>query len=54
MYTIGYTTAFLASLAAGALWDTTQAAYAAFLPIAVAAAIMALLGPRIGRTIRHG
>ncbi len=53
MYTIGYASAFLASLAAGALWDATHAAYAAFLPIVAAAAIMALLGPRIGRTIRH-
>ncbi len=53
MYTIGYTSAFATSLAAGALWDATRAAYAAFLPIVVAAAIMALLGPRIGRTVRH-
>jgi CP family cyanate transporter-like MFS transporter len=53
MYTIGYTSAFLASFAAGALWDATHAAYAAFLPLVVAAAIMASVGPRIGRTVRH-
>jgi CP family cyanate transporter-like MFS transporter len=53
MYTIGYASAFLASLAAGALWDATHAAYAAFLPIVAAAAIVASLGPRLGRTLRH-
>jgi CP family cyanate transporter-like MFS transporter len=53
MYTIGYTCAFLASLAAGALWDATHAAYAAFLPIVGAGAIVGALGPRIGRIIRH-
>lgn len=53
MYTIGYTSAFLASLAAGALWDATHAAYTAFLPIAAAGAIVAALGPRVGRIVRH-
>jgi CP family cyanate transporter-like MFS transporter len=53
MFTIGYTGAFLASLAAGALWDATRAAYAALLPIVVAGIIVAALGPRIGRIIRH-
>ena len=51
MYTIGYAAAFLASLAVGALWDATHAAYAALLPIVAAAAIMAALGPSIGRII---
>lgn len=35
-FTIGYASAFLASLAAGALWDATHNAYTAFLPIAAA------------------
>jgi MFS transporter, CP family, cyanate transporter len=52
-YTIGYTSAFLASLAAGALWDATHAAYTSFLPIATAGVIVAALGPRVGRIMRH-
>jgi CP family cyanate transporter-like MFS transporter len=52
-FTIGYTSAFLASLAAGALWDATHAAYSAFLPIAAAGCIVAALGPRVGRIARH-
>lgn len=52
-YTIGYTSAFLTSLAGGALWDATHAPYMAFLPIATGGAIVAALGPRIVRIMRH-
>jgi CP family cyanate transporter-like MFS transporter len=47
-FTLGYTISFLVSLFSGAAWDATHAPAAAFLPLIGAAAIVALLGPRLG------
>jgi CP family cyanate transporter-like MFS transporter len=48
MFTIGYTIAFAASLASGALWDLTHASATAFIPAVLAVVIIAVLGPRLG------
>jgi CP family cyanate transporter-like MFS transporter len=44
---ISYTTAFLVTLLAGALWDATRVEASAFLPALVGSAIVAGLGPRL-------
>jgi len=47
-FTIGYATAFLATVLAGAAWDATHQPLLAFLPIVVAAAIVLALGTHLG------
>ena len=46
-FTLGYTISFVTSLLSGAAWDATHAPAAAFLPMIAAAAIVAVLGPRL-------
>ena len=53
MFTIGYTIAFVASLASGALWDVTHASATAFIPAIIAIAIIAGIGPRLGSAARR-
>jgi CP family cyanate transporter-like MFS transporter len=48
-FTLGYTISFVTTLLSGAAWDATHAPAAAFLPMLIAAAIVVLLGPRLGR-----
>jgi CP family cyanate transporter-like MFS transporter len=47
MFAISYTLAFLVTLAAGALWDATQLAASAFLPVLASSVVIILLGPRL-------
>jgi CP family cyanate transporter-like MFS transporter len=47
-FTLGYTISFLTTLVSGAAWDVTHAPAAAFLPMLLAVAIVAVLGPRLG------
>jgi hypothetical protein len=49
-FAIGYTTAFLGTLVAGAVWDHTHVEASAFLPVLLGGAIVFLLGPRLIRT----
>jgi MFS transporter, CP family, cyanate transporter len=44
MFTIGYTGSFLGTLAGGALWDDTHIPATAFIPVAVGALIVAIIG----------
>jgi MFS transporter, CP family, cyanate transporter len=44
-FAISYTTAFLVTLVAGAVWDATRVEASAFLPALVGAIILVLLGP---------
>jgi MFS transporter, CP family, cyanate transporter len=54
-FAISYSTAFLVTLAAGALWDATRVEGFAFLPVLVAMVIVLALGTRlVGLAIRHG
>jgi CP family cyanate transporter-like MFS transporter len=54
-FSISYTLAFLATLAAGAAWDATHVETAAFLPVLVGGAVVSTLGPRlVGASIRSG
>jgi len=53
-FTLGYAISFAATLLSGAAWDATHIAAAAFLPIFAAAAIVAVLGPRLARTLERG
>jgi CP family cyanate transporter-like MFS transporter len=53
MFTIGYTIAFVASLASGALWDLSHASATAFIPVIVAVFVIALLGPRFGKAAQR-
>ena len=46
MFAISYTLAFVVTLLAGALWDTTHLA-SAFLPVLASSAVVTLLGPRL-------
>jgi CP family cyanate transporter-like MFS transporter len=48
-FTLGYTISFITTLLSGAAWDATHAPAAAFLPMLIAAVIVMLLGPRLGR-----
>ena len=52
-FTLGYAISFVTTLLSGAAWDATHVAAAAFLPIFAAAAIVALLGPRLARTLER-
>lgn len=47
-YTIGYGIAFVTTVLSGALWDATHQPALAFVPIAGAAAIVLVLGARLG------
>ena len=47
-YTIGYTFSSVTTLLSGVAWDATHSSAAAFLPMLAAAAIVAMLGPRLG------
>ncbi len=47
MFAISYTLAFVVTLLAGALWDTTHLAASAFLPVLASSAVVTLLGPRL-------
>ena len=46
MFAVSYTLAFVVTLLAGALWDTTHLA-SAFLPVLASSAVVTLLGPRL-------
>ena len=47
MFAISYTLAFLVTLLAGAIWDTTHVAASAFLPVLASSVIVVTLGPRL-------
>ena len=47
-FTLGYSISFVTTLVSGAAWDATHVAATAFLPLLAAAAIVAILGPRLG------
>ena len=51
-FTLGYAISFVTSLVSGAAWDVTHAPAAAFLPMIAGAAIVAVLGPRLGSVAR--
>jgi CP family cyanate transporter-like MFS transporter len=46
-FTISYTTAFVLTLTAGAVWDASHVEASAFLPALVGAAIVVVLGPSL-------
>jgi MFS transporter, CP family, cyanate transporter len=46
-FAISYTLAFLVTLLAGAVWDTTHVAASAFLPVLASSGIVVALGPRL-------
>ncbi len=46
-FTIGYSTAFVTNLAAGALWDATHVPSFAFLPVLLGSVIILVLGPKL-------
>ncbi|MEA2786950.1 MAG: transporter, family, cyanate transporter [Candidatus Eremiobacteraeota bacterium] len=50
-FTLGYAISFLTTLLSGAAWDATHAPTAAFVPMLAAAAIVAVLGPRLGALV---
>ena len=50
-FTLGYTISFVTTLLSGVAWDATHAAAAAFLPMLLGAAIVAVLGPRLGALV---
>jgi CP family cyanate transporter-like MFS transporter len=52
-FTLGYAISFVTTLLSGAAWDATHVASAAFLPILLAALIVAVLGPRLARVIER-
>jgi MFS transporter, CP family, cyanate transporter len=52
-FTLGYTISFLTSLLSGVAWDATHAPAAAFLPMIAGAAIVAVLGPRLGAAMER-
>ncbi len=51
-FTLGYTISFVTTLLSGAAWDLTQAPAAAFLPMLISAAIVALLGSQLGAALQ--
>jgi hypothetical protein len=51
-FAISYSTAFVASLVAGAIWDATHRPEVAFLPILAGGCVEMLLGPRLLRARR--
>ncbi|MDB5070638.1 MAG: major facilitator transporter [Candidatus Eremiobacteraeota bacterium] len=52
-FTLGYAFSFVTTLLSGVAWDATHAAAAAFLPMLAGAAIVAVLGPRLGALVRR-
>jgi CP family cyanate transporter-like MFS transporter len=50
-FTLGYAISFVTTLLSGAAWDATHAPAAAFVPMLAAAAIVAVLGPRLGARV---
>ena len=48
-FAISYSTAFLVTLLAGAVWDATHVEASAFLPALAGSAIVATLGPSLVR-----
>jgi CP family cyanate transporter-like MFS transporter len=54
VFTISYGTAFVASLAAGAIWDASHQPAVAFLPVLLAGGIILLLGPGLLRARSAG
>ncbi len=46
-FTVGYTIAFVATVAGGALWDATHLSALAFLPVLLGASVVVALGPRL-------
>lgn len=52
-FTLGYAISFVTTLLSGVAWDATHVAAAAFLPIFLAAVIVAVLGPRLARVIER-
>lgn len=50
-FTLGYAISFVTTLLSGAAWDATHAPAAAFVPMLAAAAIVAVLGPRLGALV---
>ena len=50
-FTLGYAISFLTTLLSGAAWDATHAPTTAFVPMLAAAAIVAVLGPRLGALV---
>ena len=50
-FTLGYTISFVMTLLSGAAWDATRAPAAAFVPLLASAAIVAVLGPRLGALV---
>ncbi len=53
-FTLGYAISFLSTLLSGAAWDATHVAALAFVPILLAAVLVAVLGPRLARAIDRG
>jgi CP family cyanate transporter-like MFS transporter len=53
-FTLGYSISFVTTLLSGAAWDATHQPAIAFLPMLSAAAIVAVLGPRLGRFVARG
>ncbi|MBV8367496.1 MAG: MFS transporter [Candidatus Eremiobacteraeota bacterium] len=51
-FTVGYTISFVTTLLSGAAWDLTRAPAAAFLPMLLSAAIVAVLGSRLGAALQ--
>jgi MFS transporter, CP family, cyanate transporter len=51
-FTLGYTISFVTTLLSGAAWDLTHAPTAAFLPMLLSAAIVALLGSQLGAALQ--
>jgi CP family cyanate transporter-like MFS transporter len=52
-FAISYTLAFLVTLLAGAIWDTSHVAASAFLPVLASSVIVASLGPRLASAAAH-
>ncbi len=53
-FTLGYGISFVTTLLSGAAWDATHVAATAFLPIFLAALIVAVLGPRLAPVVERG
>jgi CP family cyanate transporter-like MFS transporter len=52
-FTLGYAISFVTTLLSGAAWDATHLAATAFLPMLLAALIVAVLGPRLAQVIER-
>src|SRR5207249_428569 len=54
-FAISYSTAFVVTLVAGAVWDATHVAGTAFLPVLLAMVLMLAFAPRlVSSAVRHG